>query len=172
VGLLRKLWDRLVSGAAEELGEAEERVGGPLYPVTAYAADVYPGVLIRGSWPSKERLVAMWGRGVRAVVNLCSERVQDEEVRAAGLRPINIPIRDNTVPTQQQVTDFLLAVDFRAPVYVHCEAGKGRTGCMVAAFRVLVQGWEPRAALDEAERFGLGVPAQRDWILGLGKGAR
>lgn len=27
------------------------------------------------------------------------------------------------------------------PTYVHCEAGKGRTGCAVACYRMAIQGW-------------------------------
>jgi hypothetical protein len=36
---------------------------------------------------------------------------------------------------------------------VHCSAGTQRTGGVVAAFRMLYQGWTPEAALDEARRF-------------------
>jgi hypothetical protein len=171
MGRLRKLWDRIVNGAGEELGEAEERVGGPLYALSAYAADVEAGVLARGSWPSQAALTSLWVRGFRTVVNLCAERVQDLDVLRAGMAPVNIPVRDNTVPTELQVQVFLNAVARGRPVYVHCEAGKGRTGCMIAAYRVLVQHWTPERALAEAKAFGLGMPCQRDWILALQENA-
>jgi protein-tyrosine phosphatase len=39
------------------------------------------------------------------------------------------------------------------PTLVHCAAGSYRTSGVVAAFRILYQGWEKSAALAEAERF-------------------
>lgn len=39
------------------------------------------------------------------------------------------------------------------PTLVHCAAGTHRTGGVVAAFRMLYQGWTPEAALAEAERY-------------------
>jgi protein tyrosine/serine phosphatase len=38
-------------------------------------------------------------------------------------------------------------------VLVHCAAGSQRTGGVVTCFRVLVQGWEPRQALEEMARY-------------------
>ena len=54
-------------------------------------------------------------------------------------------------------------------MYVHCEQGIGRTGCVVAAYRVRVQGWTPEAAVDEACAHGLKMPCQQEWIRGLRK---
>ena len=36
-----------------------------------------------------------------------------------------------------------------APVFVHCRNGSDRTGTMVAAYRVVVQGWSKEAAIRE-----------------------
>lgn len=36
-----------------------------------------------------------------------------------------------------------------SPVFVHCTEGVDRTGIVIAAFRVLVQKWTPKAAYDE-----------------------
>jgi protein tyrosine/serine phosphatase len=153
--------------AGEGYGVLEEAAGRPLYKVDQYEADVDPGRLVRGSWPSRVALASLKARGVRTVVNLCAERSQDADVVAAGMQEVWIRVRDNTVPSELQVEDFLLTVAAAPPVFVHCEQGKGRTGCMVAAYRVRVQGWKPEDALREAENYGLGLPADRRFILGL-----
>lgn len=160
----------------EEFGELEKVIGHPLYFITAYRAEVSP-VLTRGSWPTASVLKGLAAEGFMTVVNLCAERTQDEDVAAAGLLPKNIPIIDNTPPTDEQVKEFFdcypailatsKAVDKRMRIYLHCEQGKGRTGCMVAAYRVKLQGWTPAAALAEAIGLGLSFPAQKDWIQDL-----
>jgi hypothetical protein len=172
--------DIVVNAAGELVGEVEDLVGRPLYPVSFYASEVDEH-LLRGSWPDQAGLAALKARGVGLVINLCSERSNDEDVLAAGMVPRSIPIEDNTVPTEFAVQQFIAfmaaARDLtRAPlgrsalglVFVHCEKGAGRTGCMVSAYRVLRCGWTPAAALEEAERFGLGMPDQKAWILALG----
>lgn len=157
---------RIESGIAAEFGRLEKLAGRPLYPIHWYLVEVDPGKLWRCSWPkSAEHLAGLKAMGVEVVVNLCDERSQDDAVRAAGMEPVNIPIVDNTVPTEEQAGQFLAIKKRKA---VHCEQGEGRTGCMVAAYRVLVNGWKPEDALAEAERFGLRLDSQKQYILGLG----
>jgi protein-tyrosine phosphatase len=40
------------------------------------------------------------------------------------------------------------------PVFVHCQAGKDRTGLVVAVYRILVDGWDVEEAIAERKRFG------------------
>jgi protein tyrosine/serine phosphatase len=52
---------------------------------------------------------------------------------------------------------------------VHCEAGVGRTGIMVASYRMAVQGWSTGHAVAEARRYGLRMREQIEYIRGLGR---
>jgi protein tyrosine/serine phosphatase len=57
----------------------------------------------------------------------------------------------------------------RQPVLVHCEKGADRTGTVVAAYRVVVQGMSVAAAVAEAKSFGYGSPGFEDlttWLDG------
>jgi len=38
------------------------------------------------------------------------------------------------------------------PVLIHCEMGSSRTGMMVGAYRIAVQGWSVAAATQDAEK--------------------
>ena len=54
------------------------------------------------------------------------------------------------------------------PVYVHCRYGENRTGVMVAAYRMVVEGVSEEAAIEEMRRYqGLWFNADAKYIRGL-----
>jgi protein tyrosine/serine phosphatase len=63
----------------------------------------------------------------------------------------------------------LLAGPDTGRVYLHCEAGKGRTGVMTACYRMAVMGWSPKDAQLEARNFGCSIPDQVNFIQGFGE---
>lgn len=94
----------------------------------------------RGSHPKATTFEDLARRGVTTIVDLRAEHWVDEDdarLRKLGITRFNIPLRDGQVPTQAQVDQFLSIIE-HAPgkVYVHCMAGVGRTGAMVAAYLV------------------------------------
>jgi protein-tyrosine phosphatase len=96
----------------------------------------------------------------RAVVNLRGENGSNGEeptVRNAGMKPLNIKVRDMHAPARDQVLQFLAFVTSpeNRPALVHCKAGQGRTGTFVAAYRMAVQGWAPADAIAEARTFNV-----------------
>src|SRR6185295_14979600 len=109
--------------------------------------------------------------GIRSILDL-RLKVDDEEEYAAGtagLAVLHVPMNGVYSPTFEQV-DRALAVltdPRRAPVLVHCHYGKDRTGAVIAAYRVVVQGWTVAQAADEAKSFGCCAPfflQVEDWL--------
>lgn len=148
---------------AEAIGYAE--LAGFRYPVKAYHFKV-SDTLTRGSRLDAQGLKDLHAHGFKGVVNLCKEFDDSAQVQAAGLVPLHLGILDNSAPTVDEMKQFLDFAEDAAhqQTYVHCEAGKGRTGVAVACYRLAVQRWDLEAALQEAEKFGLELENQLEFL--------
>lgn len=136
------------------------------YPVRKYREQVSDS-LWRGSRLDTAAVGELKEAGFSLIVNLCAENDNDNKPATYWkIKALHIPIMDNQPPKTAQVVEFLKAVGdpMNQPAYVHCEAGKGRTGVMVACYRIVAQNWDVETAIKEADGFGMAMPNQEDFI--------
>jgi protein tyrosine phosphatase (PTP) superfamily phosphohydrolase (DUF442 family) len=163
-----RIRDELIDVAGAGLGYIE--LLGLRYPVTSYH-QLVSSVLTRGSRLDVKEVAGLPARGFRGLVNLCAESdAERAPAELVGLHYLYIPIIDNTPPTEDQVHLFLDFVEDEEndPVYCHCAAGVGRTGVMVACYRMVEEGWPPERAIDEAKSFGMAMPDQLEFLKKFG----
>jgi protein tyrosine phosphatase (PTP) superfamily phosphohydrolase (DUF442 family) len=164
-----KIKDELLVGAAEALGVAE--LLGLRYNVKPYEAQV-SNELYRGSRVDGKGMAALKAQGIKSIVSFCMENNDDAKpADMLGLKHLRIPILDNATPNEDQVREFVQFVKdgSNQPAYCHCEAGKGRTGTMVACYRIAVDGWTAEQAIAEGKTYGLQLINQIHFIEKFGE---
>jgi len=92
--------------------------------------------------------------GVKTVINLRHDHDDFAALQGTQIAYLRIPMRAWR-PEEEEMVLFLatlrrlLADPNRWPVYVHCAAGKDRTGYAIATYRIVEQGWDAESAIEE-----------------------
>ncbi len=89
---------------------------------------------------SPEDFVWLRRQGVEVLLSLTEDRPRRDWADDAGLLVFHEPLEDMEAPSQEQidraVSALLRAIGSSRGVAVHCEAGRGRTGVVLAAYFV------------------------------------
>lgn len=97
------------------------------------------GELAGMAWPDADAWPLLAERGIGAVVSL-TRRAPPGDPEAAGLETWHAPIPDFGTPTDTDLRRTLRyikrQIEAGRAVVVHCQAGQGRTGLVLAAYLV------------------------------------
>lgn len=134
-----------------------------------------PGVLSRSGQPSLVDFKWLRDNGWKSIIDLREDNEKDDialDSKIPGFAElgfifINIPVKDGDTPSQEQAIRFLKFVTNQGnqPAHVHCAAGTGRTGLVMALYRYAVQGWPMDKAIEEKAMFGSNNKVQKKWLL-------
>jgi uncharacterized protein (TIGR01244 family) len=129
----------------------------------------------RGAQPARDGWNALANLGVKLVIDLRPDgelqehwtRSEQEAVEAAGMRYINVPMHGWAAPDDKQILRIIATLESGERVFVHCRAGKDRTGTVIACYRIVHDHWTRKRALSEAASLGMSPrkAAMQDYIL-------
>ena len=99
------------------------------------------GKLAASGYPaSKGQLRWLVDQGINAVLTLTPEPLPESTVKGVPVKLMNLPMKDHAVPSvdalERGVELLQNAVSEGDTVLVHCLAGEGRTGCVLAAYLI------------------------------------
>jgi protein tyrosine phosphatase (PTP) superfamily phosphohydrolase (DUF442 family) len=113
--------------------------------------------LYRGGQPKGTGYANLKKMGVDIVVDLrlSGKDTEKKNVTKTGMEYVAIPWHC-MFPKDKHVAKFLEVLEENKGkrIFVHCRYGDDRTGMMIAAYRMAVEGWTPEEARKDMEKFG------------------
>lgn len=110
----------------------------------------------RGAQPTAEDYKSLKELGISTVIDLRkdSEAYSKTTVESLGMKYVNIPMTGWTTK-DSSVAEFLKVINdpTSGKVYVHCAAGKHRTGLVGAIYRLENYGWDYDTAYKEMKNY-------------------
>lgn len=111
----------------------------------------------RGGQPEMDDYQSLKDLGVNTVVDLRNDPTDYEKgaVEALGMKYVNIPMSGWKTPKAAHIETFLKLMNdpSTGTVYVHCKAGKHRTGVTGAVYRFKKYDWDYDRAYKEMKNY-------------------
>ena len=117
--------------------------------------DVY-----RSKQPDEKDMAMLVAMGIRSVLNLRENHSDTDEAAGTELKLYRVPIETDKVSDAEIIAALRILAECPKPVLVHCWHGSDRTGCVIAAYRIVFQGWSKADAITELEQGGYGYHAR------------
>jgi protein tyrosine/serine phosphatase len=117
---------------------------------------VEEGKLYRSGQPNPKEMQALEQMGIKTIFNLRFRINNRREVKNTQLVSKRLKLKAQSIDLQDMLDGLRIIRDSEAPVLVHCLHGSDRTGCLVACYRMVFQGWSREAAIEEFLREEMG----------------
>ncbi|HWZ82403.1 MAG TPA: dual specificity protein phosphatase family protein [Terriglobales bacterium] len=112
-------------------------------------------MLYRGGQPTHEGFKRLSEMGINIVVDVGRSKRDEKQIKQLGMRYVSLPWYC-PFPKDDVFQRFLKLIQENPEkkIFVHCRLGDDRTGMMIAAYRMGIQGWTAERAMEEMHFFG------------------
>jgi atypical dual specificity phosphatase len=127
---------------------------------------------------SRDELEWLRQEGIDVLVSLTEDSPRRDWINAAGLMLVHLPVEDMRAPSEDQLSQALNTVaranERQMGVGIHCAAGLGRTGVVVACYFVMRGATGPEAInrLRELRPGSIETEEQVDAVLSFARRAK
>lgn len=120
---------------------------------------IAPGIY-RSAQPSALGMRELADLGIRTVISFRNNHDDTKALANTHMRLVSVPINTWNI-RDEHVVQTLRALKRTedGPFLLHCQHGADRTGLMSAMYRIVVQGWDKKRAIEELIQGGYGYHA-------------
>ena len=105
--------------------------------------------LFRSGQPNARAMQQFEASAIRSILNLRNSFGDQHEIKRTGLIQIHLPMKAKKMNVTDVINALRAIKNAEKPVLVHCYHGSDRTGCVVAAYRMVFESWSKEKAIAE-----------------------
>lgn len=111
-----------------------------------------------GSYPTQEQIYLLEEWGVDLIINLTNPVEKKISKYITNVKTINFSIRDRSIPNNKQLFCALIIqlcdeLNKNKKIFIHCKAGHGRAGLLVASILCYRMNLHPKEAIEFTTEF-------------------
>jgi tyrosine-protein phosphatase SIW14 len=103
--------------------------------------------LYRSEQPSKVGMIELQNLGIRTILDI--RRFHGDKTKQTTLILEDYPMKTGNITYNDIVKALRIIRDSNKPVLIHCLHGSDRTGCIVAVYRMVYDGWTKEESIKE-----------------------
>jgi len=119
----------------------------------------------RSEQPDAKGMADIEAMGIRRVLSLREYHGDKSPIHGTHLQSFRVRINTSHITDDEIVQALKIIMASNEPILVHCWHRADRTGTVVAMYRIVVQGWSRKAAIDELVNGGYHYHAVYDDII-------
>ncbi|MEW6078792.1 MAG: dual specificity protein phosphatase family protein [Thermodesulfobacteriota bacterium] len=119
----------------------------------------------RSSQPGAVDMKTVEAFGIKEVLNLRDRHSDKDDARDTSLLLHRVETEADDLSEDQILEALKIIKNAKGPILVHCRYGADRTGAVIAAYRVIMQGWSKDDAIDEMVNGGFGFHKRYDNLI-------
>jgi len=110
----------------------------------------------RSSDPDMKGMKVIESMGIKNVLSLSYFLGDEYEAQGTRLKLYRVRMNPGEILDEEVIRALRIIRACDGPILVHCWYGADRTGCIIALYRILNQGWSKEQAIDEMVNGGYG----------------